>query len=97
MVEQVAVPKVEGDDRYSFVDGTTIRRIPVDAQQREQLTRGELIIVRFKGGYAMVPAEAAARIQEHDPQAVISSCKEEKTVDPDDPYKDFVVPDDLTW
>ena len=97
MVEQVLVAKLESDDHFSFVDGTAIRRIPVNAQQREQLTRGELAIVRYKGGYAMVPAEAAQRISERDPHAVIALEKPEKSVDPNDPYKDFVVPDDLTW
>jgi hypothetical protein len=97
MVEQVLVAKVESDDYFSFVDGTTIRRMPVNAQQRELLTRGELAIVRYKGGYAMVPAEAAARIRERDEHAVIALDKPAKSVDPNDPYKDFVVPDDLTW
>jgi uncharacterized protein YaiL (DUF2058 family) len=97
MVEQVALPKIESDDCFSFVDGTTIRRIPVNAQLREQLTRGEVAIVRYRGSYAIVPAEAVARIRERDEHAVITLDKAEKSVDPNDPYKDFVVPDDLTW
>jgi uncharacterized protein len=97
MVEQVLVAKLESDDYFSFVDGTTIRRMPVSAQQREQLTRGELAIVRYKGGHAMVPAEAVARIRERDEHAVIRLDKPEKNADPNDPYKDFAVPDDLTW
>jgi len=97
MVEQVAVPKVESDDYYSFVDGTTIRRMPVNAELRNRLTRGELAIVRFRGGYALVPVEAVPRIRERDEHAVIALDKGEKSADPNDPYKDFVVPDDLTW
>jgi uncharacterized protein len=97
MVEQVALPKIESDDYFSFVDGTTIRRIPVNAQLREQLTRGEIAIVRFRGNYAMVPAEAVARIRERDEHAVIPLDNGDKSADPNDPYKDFVVPDDLTW
>lgn len=97
MVEQVAIPKVESDDSYSFVDGTTIRRIPITTELRNRLTRGELAIVRFRGSYALVPVEAVPRIRERDEHAVIALDKGEKTVDPNDPYKDFVVPDDLTW
>ncbi len=97
MVEQVALPKIEGDDYFSFVDGTTIRRVPVNAQIREQLSRGEVAIVRFRGNYAMVPAEAVARIRERDEHAVITLDKTEESADPNDPYKEFVVPDDLTW
>jgi len=61
MVEQVALPKVESDDSYSFVDGTTIRRIPITAELRNRLTAGELAIVRFRGSYALVPADAKAK------------------------------------
>ena len=97
MVEQVALPKVESDDSYSFVDGTTIRRIPITAELRNRLTAGELAIVRFRGSYALVPADAVPRIRERDEHAVIAVDKGDKGVDPNDPYKDFVVPDDLTW
>jgi uncharacterized protein len=97
MVEQVALAKIESDDYFSFVDGTTIRRIPVNAQLRERLTRGEVAIVRYRGSYAMVPAEAVAGIRERDASAVMPLDKAEKAMDPNDPYKDFVVPDDLTW
>jgi uncharacterized protein len=97
MVEQVALPKVESDDSYSFVDGTTIRRIPITAELRNRLSGGELAIVRFRGSYALVPAEAVPRIRERDEHAVIPLDKGDKAVDPNDPYKDFVVPDDLTW
>jgi uncharacterized protein len=97
MVEQVALPKMESDDSYSFVDGTTIRRIPITAELRNRLTAGELAIVRFRGSYALVPSEALPRIRERDEHAVIAMDKGDKTADPNDPYKDFVVPDDLTW
>jgi uncharacterized protein len=97
MVEQVALPKVASDDSYSFVDGTTIRRIPITAELRNRLTAGELAIARFRGSYALVPSEAVRRIRECDEHAVIALDAGAKTVDPNDPYKDFVVPDDLTW
>jgi uncharacterized protein YaiL (DUF2058 family) len=97
MVEQVAIAKVDSDDYFSFVDGTTIRRIPITAELRNRLTVGELAIVRFRGSYALVPSEAVARIRERDEHAVIALDKGDKNLDPNDPYKDFVVPDDLTW
>jgi uncharacterized protein YaiL (DUF2058 family) len=97
MVEQVALAKIESDDYFSFVDGTTIRRMPINALLREQLTRREVAIVRYRGSYALVPAEAVDRIRERDASAVIPLDKAEKITDPNDPYKDFVVPDDLTW
>jgi hypothetical protein len=73
----------------------------VNAQLREQITRGELALVRYKGHYEMVPAEMAARIRERDIHAVVTRKDAQESpqvdADPNDPYKDFVVPDDLMW
>ncbi len=97
LVEQAALPKVDGDDFYSFVDDTKIRRLAVNATLRDQLMRGELAIVRYRGRYALVPAAAAARIRERDEQAVVPLNPTLAGADPNDPYKDFAVPDDLIW
>ena len=102
LIEQHRVPRVESDDYYNFVDGAKIRRIAVDADQRRRILSGDLVIVRCEGRYNLVPADAAARIRERDDRAVLAppaatttSAADEPAAD--DPYKDFVVPDDLTW
>ena len=61
---------------------------------REQLKRGELRIVRCDQRYALVPADAAVRIAERDPAAVIAPAP---AADEDGSYGAYVVPDDLTW
>ncbi|NJD33093.1 MAG: DUF2058 domain-containing protein [Gammaproteobacteria bacterium] len=98
LVEQYRVPRIESDDYYNFVDGGKVRRIPVDASLRRRILEGELLIARCEGKYDLVPADAAARIRERDASAVLpppASTGDEPA--PDDPYKDFVIPDDLTW
>jgi len=102
LIEQHRVPRVESDDYYNFVDGAKIRRICVDADQRRRILNGDLLIVRCEGRYNLVPADAAARIRERDERAVLpppaattATAADEPAAD--DPYKDFVVPDDLTW
>ncbi|MGF1948815.1 DUF2058 family protein, partial [Enterococcus gallinarum] len=93
-------PRIETEDFYSFIDGKKIRRMSVDAQRREQLTRGELMIVRYRGHYAVVPAEIAERIRERDPNMVVPIVQPKQAAEADsseDAYKDFVVPDDLMW
>lgn len=97
LIEQNRLPKVEGDDYYNFVHGKKIRRIAVDAALRERLTRGEVAIVRCEGRSDVVPADIAARIRERDEHTVIEYKIALETPAPDDPYKDFVVPDDLMW
>jgi uncharacterized protein YaiL (DUF2058 family) len=98
IIEQNRVPRLETEDFYSFIDGKKIRRMSVDAQRREQLTRGELVIVRYRGHYAVVPAAIAERIRERDANMVVPLVQPKATAEPaDDAYKDFVVPDDLMW
>jgi len=71
LIEQNRLPRAQTNERYNFVDGNKIRRIPVDPSVRERLSRGEIAIVRRDGGYELVPAETAARIRERDERAVI--------------------------
>ncbi|GAC1625716.1 MAG: DUF2058 family protein [Nevskia sp.] len=99
LVEQNRLPKItEGEDYYNFLDGVKIRRLGVDPALRARLMSGEVAIVRCEGRYEIVPAAIAERIAERIAQAVIPANRsEEKPLDPDDPYKDFVVPDDLRW
>jgi uncharacterized protein YaiL (DUF2058 family) len=97
IIEQNRVPRLETEDYYSFIDGKKIRRMSVDAQRREQLTRGELVIVRYRGHYAVVPAAIAERIRERDANMVVPLVQPKASPEPDEAYKDFVVPDDLMW
>ena len=97
LIEQNRLPKLETDEYYNFIDRQKVRRMAVDTTRRVQIMSGELVIVRCEGKYDLVPAEIAARIKERDERAVIAFKAEEKQPDDNDPYKDFVVPDDLTW
>lgn len=101
LIEQHKLPRIEAEDceYYNFVHGKKIRRIAVDAQRREQIIAGTIFVVRYHGQSAVVPAEIAAKIRERDARAVVSHTTEVPagTAEADDPYKDFVVPDDLTW
>lgn len=89
----------ESEEMYNFQDGKRIRRLPVDKALREKLIAGSVMIVRNEGRYEFVPAEVAARIAERDTHAVVPNTKAEPAQEPaaDDPYKDYVVPDDLMW
>ena len=97
LVEQHQVPRVESEDFYNFVDNGKIKRVPVNAALRERLVAGELAIVRNEGRYAFVPAATAADIRERVERAVIHHNQASAAADPNDPYKDYVVPDDLVW
>jgi uncharacterized protein YaiL (DUF2058 family) len=102
VIEQNRLPKLESDDYYNFIDGKMIRRIAVNPGLRDQLTRGDVVLVRYSGHYEVVPAAVIPRIKEIDEQVVVANNAAQDDVvkdsaDENDPYKDFVVPDDLTW
>lgn len=101
LVEQHRLPRSENenDAYYGFQDGKHVRRIAVNDAQRQQLVRGELVIARYSGSYALLPAAAAERLRERDPHAIVDIAPKgsSEPPDPDDPYKGFEVPDDLVW
>ena len=99
LIEQNKLPRVtDSEELYHFIDGKKIRRIAVDRAMREKLVSGVWVLTRCDGRYEIVPAEAALRIAERDPHAVIKhQATEPAVVDENDPYKDFAVPDDLMW
>src|SRR5262249_41236076 len=47
LVEQNRLPRIESDDYFNFVDGSTLHRICVDAAQRQQILSGQAVIVRY--------------------------------------------------
>lgn len=100
LVQTLRVPRPESDDYYNFVDGGKIHRIQVTPDLRARLVAGSLAIVRYDGRYDVLPADALDRIRERHADAIVANPGTEATQPApteDDPYKDFVVPDDLTW
>jgi uncharacterized protein YaiL (DUF2058 family) len=99
LIDQHRLPPLEGEqfDYFNFVAGKKIRRIALNPELRARLARGELCIVRHEGRSALVPGDVAALIGERDERVVIAFSDAPAAVDDDDPYKDFVVPDDLRW
>ena len=70
----------------------------MDEARRTQIINGNVVIVRFEGKYDVVMPDVAERIRERDPRVVVSlSSGSSDQPAEDDPYKDFVVPDDLKW
>jgi len=65
---------------------------------REQITQGQLAIVRLGKQYEIVSAEVAAKIKLRDEASLIVFYEAISLGDNrEDPYADYQVPDDLTW
>jgi uncharacterized protein len=98
LIEQHRLPKLETDEYFNFVSRGKVRRLAVDTQLRERIISGELTIVRCEGKHDVVPRDIGERIRGYDARAVISLQDSPGDArSEDDPYKDYVVPDDLKW
>jgi uncharacterized protein len=98
LIEQHRLPKLETDEYFNFVARGKVRRVAVDAQLRDRIVSGELMIVRCEGKHDVVPRDIAERIRGYDARAVIVlQDSAGGAPSEDDPYKDYVVPDDLKW
>jgi len=104
LIEQHRLPPVVSEEYYNFADGNRLARLAVTPALREQLVKGTVVIVRYEGHYAVVPDSAVGRIRERDEHSIVSLevatapvAAATASADAEDPYKDFVVPDDLVW
>jgi uncharacterized protein YaiL (DUF2058 family) len=86
-----------GDIKYNFTDGTLVKSLYVTQEVRDQLSKGQLSIARLEEGYAVIPTIVAKKIAERDQETVIENDVKEEVVEEDDPYAQYVVPDDLMW
>lgn len=94
----------KGDISFNFTDGNLIKKVLVDKTTQKQLINGRLAIARLVAGadreseYAIIPAVVADKITQRDASYIVFSGElTQEAKDEDDPYADFVVPDDLMW
>lgn len=99
LVETHRLPRIESDEYFNFVHKNKVHRIAVDASLRERITNGQVVMVRYGKFYAPVLPDIAEKVRERDADSVVDLNAQLNTSAPeeDDPYKDFVVPDDLRW
>lgn len=98
LVEMNKIDRKDGDIGYNFTDGTLVKKIYVNKETQQQLVNGRLAIARYQDGYAIVPGVVADKIAQRDESTIVlNNTVDEQTMDEDDPYADFKIPDDLMW
>lgn len=97
LIEQHRLDREGAEIDYHFTDQAKVRRLLVTAAIQSGLVKGRMDIVRLGDRYEVVPAEVAEKIRQRDPDAVMPRNAAEQPADPDDPYADYQVPDDLMW
>ncbi|MGM0554186.1 MAG: DUF2058 domain-containing protein [Pseudomonadota bacterium] len=98
------VPGGEDAVDYHFQYADQVRHIPVTEETRKRLADGRAglaaLELRPEKGFRVIPREIADRIRERDPEwpvVIPAEADPEPDPAPDDPYKDYVIPDDLMW
>lgn len=100
LIENHRQAKGGGKDEleYNFTHGKHIKKIYVSAIIQQQIIRGQLAIVQLGDGYELVPRVVADKIAQRDAGVVVViNSKQSVQANEDDPYKDYVIPDDLMW
>lgn len=98
LIENHRQSKGDPDQEYHFTDRKFVKKIRVSSMVQLQIARGQLVIVRLGEHYELVPSIVAEKIAQRDESVLIRAPKNtEPVVDEDDPYKDYVIPDDLMW
>lgn len=92
---------IERDDSceivYNFQHQNKVKRIYVNEEQKNQIADGKLGIARIEGRYELVPLSIAEKIKQRNEKRVVIIEADDNTVDENDPYADYQIPDDLTW
>jgi hypothetical protein len=91
--------KDQGEAAYNFTDGKKIKKIYVTETMINQLSRGTLAIAKLGDSYKVIPAAIAEKIAQRDENYILvrNERSATETVDEDDPYADYPIPDDLMW
>jgi uncharacterized protein YaiL (DUF2058 family) len=98
MILTSRLDREDGDSPYHFTDDGRVKQLYVTEAQRGQLGRGQLAIATLDGRYELIPKAVAEKIRQRDPARIILLVEAATPADqPDDPYADFKVPDDLIW
>jgi uncharacterized protein YaiL (DUF2058 family) len=92
------IPRDENCDiDYNFEHNKKIKRVLVNAELKQQIVKGKLGIARIEGRYELVTKTVAEKIQQRNAKRVVIYDAEQDSVDENDPYADYEIPDDLTW
>ncbi|MGR5237190.1 DUF2058 domain-containing protein [Vibrio alfacsensis] len=98
LIETNKIDLKDGDIKYNFTHGTLVKSLYVDSLIREQLIKGILAIAIVGESYVVIPRPVATKIAQRDESVIIEQKEPESDIPAeDDPYADFVVPDDLMW
>lgn len=95
----IGLPK-DAETKFNYTLDNKIYSVYVNDKLQQQLLKGQLGIVRLEDSSFLVPHKLAERVNLLVPQwcgYLWSAQDSAPVVEEDDPYADYVIPDDLMW
>jgi len=99
ILEHHHIKNVNGENEYNYTYGSKIKKLSIDAVTHRALVNGRLALCGLHDITFIVTSETAAKLAELDSNVILvqNDKVETDTVDEDDPYADYQIPDDLMW
>lgn len=99
MIDSHRIENWEGTLAHHFTDASTVKALYVNAETHAKLTTGSVRIARLDGGYSLICAAVAQKIDQRDPDALIPLPQQEASLSEEEReyYAKYEVPDDLHW
>jgi len=98
MLEQLQITDYQGELSFNYVQDSKVKTLYVNEVNQNALTKGRIGICQFETKIYIIAAQAVQKIQSVDSQYVLLlNDNQPVTVDEEDPYADFQIPDDLMW
>ncbi len=92
---------IDGELAYNFTAGTKIKKVYVNEDIQDRLSRGKLAITspeQDNKTFAIIPLGVAEKIRQRDQECFIYIAESSvDDIEEDDPYADYQIPDDLMW
>jgi uncharacterized protein YaiL (DUF2058 family) len=90
---------VNGESEYNYTFGNKIKKLLVDAVTHKALVNGRLALCGVDDITYLVTSETAEKVAELDNTVILVQNDKliSDSVDEDDPYAEFQIPDDLMW
>jgi uncharacterized protein YaiL (DUF2058 family) len=100
IVERTRLELPEAEIKFNFADRNDkkVKFVYVTPKVQDDLAKGRLAIATADERYFIVAKSVAEKIMERSDNSIVYLAEpQDETIDDDDPYKDFVIPDDLMW
>jgi hypothetical protein len=99
ILEHHQLTGVSGDSEYNYSFNNKVKKLAIDSQTHKALVNGRLALCGYNEQSYLVTRETAEKVAQLDGTLILVKNEkvENDTLDQDDPYADYQIPDDLMW